>query len=70
MECSLSPKGKIPVGPPYVKTVLVDYVYNGYCAVVSISTMLRDFVAKREKLDPQNKDFTFHASFWFNVRNS
>ena len=59
---------RIPVEPPYVKTVLNDYVYNGYVAVVSLEA-IRDFLITEKQVNPDDKDFTFELILFLNVSN-
>ena len=46
---------RIPIKPPYVKVVLSDYIYSGFCAIVSFKKM-SEFFLEKEKYG----DFTFY----------
>ena len=57
---------RIPIGPPYVKIVLSDYIFNGYCAVVSYDS-LNKFLIKQGEANANENDFTFYHIIYFNV---
>ena len=57
---------RIPVEPPFVRTVLNDYVYNGYVAVVSLETIKKYLITEKE-VSPNDKDFTFELMIFLNV---
>ena len=57
---------RIPVQPPFVRTVLNDYVYNGYVAVVSLEAIKNYLIAEKE-VNPNDKDFTFELMIFLNV---
>ena len=60
---------RLPVKPPYVKTVLVDYTYNGYCAVVSFEA-IRQYLIDVGEVDSGEKDFTFNFVAFLNVSST
>ena len=57
---------RIPVEPPFVRTVLNDYVYNGYVAVVSLEAIKKYLITEKE-VSPNDKDFTFELMIFLNV---
>ena len=59
---------RIPVGPPYITTTMIDYAFNGYCASISFTELL-DFLVKKGELDFKNpkEDTTFFTVFWLKV---
>ena len=59
---------RIPIQPPFVRTVLNDYVYNGYVAVVSLEAIKNYLIAEKE-VNPNDKDFTFELIIFLNVSN-
>ena len=56
---------RIPVAP-YVRTVLNDFIYNGYVAVVSLEAIKNYLIAEKE-VNPNDKDFTFELMIFLNV---
>ena len=57
---------RIPVQPPFVRTVLNDYVYNGYVAVVSLEA-IKNYLITEKEVNPNDKDFTFELMILLNV---
>ena len=57
---------RIPVAPPYVRTILNDFIYNGYVAVVSLEAIKNYLIAEKE-VNPNDKDFTFELMIFLNV---
>ena len=57
---------RIPVTDPYVRIVLVDYLYNGFCAIVSYEA-LNKFVVDKGEVDANEQDFNFYNVFILNV---
>ena len=57
---------RIPVQPPFVRTVLNDYVYNGYVAVVSLEA-IKNYLITEKEVSPKDKDFTFELMIFLNV---
>ena len=59
---------RIPIGPPYVRMVFSDYIYNGFCAVVSYRA-LNDFLIEKGEVNPTDMDFSFYHVIYLNVSN-
>ena len=57
---------RIPIGPPYVKIVLSDYIFNGYCAVVSYDSLYK-YLIEQGEANADEHDFTFYHIIYFNV---
>ena len=57
---------RIPIEPPFVRTILNDYTYNGYIAVVSLEE-IRKLLVKEYEISNQEKDFTFELMIFLNV---
>ena len=57
---------RIPVSDPYVQIVLIDYIYNGFCALLSYEAMMNDFKEHKEIKD-ENADFSFYNAIFLNV---
>ena len=53
---------RMPIKPPYVKVVLSDYIYSGFCAIVSFKE-LSVFLPEKEKYG----DFSFYFILYLNV---
>ena len=56
---------KIPVTAPYAKGIFVDFLYVGYCAIVSFEA-LKKYMVVEEKIDG-NQDFDFYVILSINV---
>ena len=57
---------RMPIADPYVKMVLVDYLYNGFCAVISYEAMTNLMIEQNE-VESDQKDFSFYTSIFLNV---
>ena len=57
---------RIPIEPPFVRTILNDYTYNGYIAVVSLEE-IRKLLVKEYEISNKEKDFTFELMIFLNV---
>ena len=57
---------RIPIEPPYVRTVLNDYLYNGYIGVISLEA-IRKLLVKEGDIEVTNMDFTFDFAIFLNV---
>ena len=57
---------RIPVTDPYVRIVLVDYLYNGFCAMISYEA-LNQFMVEQGEVSANEKDFSFSNVFFLNV---
>ena len=57
--------GKIPVTAPYVKGIFVDFIYVGYCVIISFEA-LKKYMIEEEKIDG-NQDFDFYVILSINV---
>ena len=57
---------RIPIEPPFVRTILNDYTYNGYIAVISLEE-IRKLLVKEYEISNQEKDFTFELMIFLNV---
>ena len=57
---------RMPIAGPYVKMVLVDYLYNGFCAVISYEAMTNLMIEQNE-VESDQKDFSFYTSIFLNV---
>ena len=55
---------RMPIADPYVKMVLVDYLYNGFCAVISYEAMTNLMIEQNE-VESDQKDFSFYTSIFF-----
>ena len=56
----------ISVEAPYVKSVLVDVIYNGYCAQIQFEA-LRSFMISQGDIEKSEADSAFYALMWFQV---
>ena len=56
---------KIPVTAPYAKGIFVDFLYVGFCTIVSFEALKKYFVVE-EKIDG-NQDFDFYVILSINV---
>ena len=59
---------RIPISPPYVRMVFSDYIYNGFCAVVSYSA-LNNFLIEKGEVKRTDMDFSFYHVVYLNVSN-
>ena len=57
---------RIPLADPYVRIVLLDYLYNGFCAIVSYEA-LNQFIVDQGEVDANEQDFNFYNVFFLNV---
>ena len=57
---------RIPVADPYVRIVLVDYLYNGFCAMISYEA-LNQFMVEQGEVSANEQDFSFSNVFFLNV---
>ena len=56
---------KFPVTAPYVKGIFVDFIYFGYCVIISFKA-LKKYMMDEEKIDG-NQDFDFYVILSINV---
>ena len=56
----------IPNEPPYVKTILFDYMYFGYCISISFEA-LRSYLVEIGEIKKDDLDSDFYALVWFQV---
>ena len=56
---------KIPVTAPYAKGIFVDFLYVGFCTIVSFEA-LKKYLVVEEKID-ENQDFDFYIILSINV---
>ena len=59
-------KSDIPLAPPYVRSAVSDFAYNGYCAVISFEA-LREYMVSKRQIDIGELDSTFNAIIWLKV---
>ena len=59
---------RIPISPPYVRMVFSDYIYNGFCAVVSYNA-LNNFLIEKGEVNRTDMDFSFYHVVYLNVSN-
>ena len=57
---------RMPIADPYVKIVLIDYLYNGFCALISYEAMTNLLIEQNEVRSDQ-KDFSFYTYIFLNV---
>ena len=68
-EATVSNLSRIPIEPPYVRTVLNDFVYNGYIGVISLEA-IRKFLIKEGEINANMMDFKFDLLLAINVSKS
>ena len=68
-EGTVSNLSRIPIEPPYVRTVLNDFVYNGYIGVISLEA-IRKFLIKEGEINANMMDFKFDLLLAINVSKS
>ena len=61
---------RIPVSDPYVQIVLIDYIYNGFCALISYEAMIKYFLENEGIKDEKQDYFSFFNVIILNVSNS
>ena len=66
-EATVSNLSRIPIEPPYVRTVLNDFLYNGYVGVISLEA-IRQFLVKNGEVNDDMIDFKFNLLVAFNVK--
>ena len=57
---------EIPIEPPYVTSMLVDFYYLGYCAKISFEH-LRPFLVKKGEIKQEDIDPSFVATLFLKV---
>ena len=57
---------EIPIEPPYVTSMLVDFYYLGYCAKISFEH-LRPFLVKKGEIKKEDIDPSFVATLFLKV---
>ena len=57
---------RIPINPPYVRMVASDYLYSGYCAVISYDA-IHDFLLEKGEVDVHEEDYTSFTAIFLNV---
>ena len=65
-EATASNLSRIPIEPPYVRTVLNDFLYNGYIGVISLEA-IRQFLIREGEIDINMMDFKFDLMVALNV---
>ena len=65
-EATVSNLSRIPIEPPYVRTVLNDFLYNGYIGVISLEA-IRQFLIREGEIESNTMDFKFDLMVAFNV---
>ena len=68
-EAAVSNLSRIPIEPPYVRTVLNDFFYNGYIGVISLEA-IRQFLIREGEITTNNMDFKFDLMLAINVSKS
>ena len=58
--------GRMPVAEPYIKIVLVDFVYNGFCAMLSFKAM-NQFLIDQGEANASENDFSYSLFIVLNV---
>ena len=58
--------GRMPVAEPYIKIVLVDFEYNGFCAMLSFKAMNKFLIDQDEPYTSEN-DFSYNLFIVLNV---
>ena len=58
--------GRMPVAEPYIKIVLVDFVYNGFCAMLSFKAM-NQFLIDQGEANASENDFSDSLFIVLNV---
>ena len=57
---------EIPIEPPYVTSILVDFYYMGYCAKISFEH-LRAYLVEKGKIKKENIDASFVSILFLKV---
>ena len=57
---------EIPIEPPYVTSVLVDFYYMGYCAKISFEH-LRDYLVQKGEMEQDDIDASFVSIIFLKV---
>ena len=60
---------RIPVSDPYVQIVLIDYIYNGFCALISYEAIMK-YLIEHDEIKNGQQDFSFFNVIILNVSNS
>ena len=63
---ALSRAKVVPIEPPFVKSVLVDVIYNGYCAQIQFQA-LRSFMISQGDIKENEADSAFYSILWIQV---
>ena len=63
---ALSRAKVVPIQPPFVKSVLVDVIYNGYCAQIQFQA-LRSFMISQGDIKENEADSAFYSLIWIQV---
>ena len=65
-EATVSNLSRIPIEPPYVRTVLNDFLYNGYIGVISLEA-IRQFLIREGEITINDINFKFDLMLAINV---
>ena len=57
---------RFPIEPPYVRIALLDYIYNGFCAVISYSNVV-EYLVKTGEIQSADNDITWYHMTYLNV---
>ena len=60
---------RIPVSDPYVQIVLIDYIYTGFCAIISYEAIMK-YLIEHDEIKHGQQDFSFFNVIILNVSNS
>ena len=63
---ALSRAKLIKIEPPYVESILVDLVYNGYCAKIHLQA-LKTFMISQGDISENDIHAKFYALIWIQV---
>ena len=56
----------MPIESPYVRMVMADYIYSGFCAVIDYKAAT-DYLVRKGDIEPGTGDYTFYHIFYLKV---
>ena len=57
----------MPIETPYVRMVMADYIYSGFCAVIDYKAVT-DYLVRKGDIEPGTGDYTFYHILYLKVR--
>ena len=56
----------LPIKPPYVTSILIDFIYNGYCAKINLEA-LRSYMISQGDIKEDEIDSAFYALVYMKI---